>query len=67
MELQDARKLAKQTVHLSWADRKGAVLSETLYIYEVKFVPLYGPCFITDLGEIMLDRVQSAQRIAKAA
>lgn len=67
VELQEARKLANQTVVLSWTDRKGAVLTETLFVYEVKFVPLYGPCLITDNGEITLDRVQSAHWIAEAA
>ena len=67
MELQEARKLANQTVLLSWTDRKGTVLTDTLFVYEVKFVPLYGPCLITDGGEITLDRVQTASRIAEAA
>jgi len=25
----------------------------------VNFVPLYGPCLITDVGDIRLDRIQS--------
>ena len=67
VELQDARKLANQTVSLSWKDRKGEIINDRLFIYEVKFVPLYGPCLITDLGEIAIERVLFAQRAEEAA
>lgn len=60
MELQDARKLVRHNVDLTWKDRKGEILHDSLYIYELQFVPLYGPCLITDLGEICIDRIDSA-------
>jgi hypothetical protein len=34
---------------------------ELAEIFDVGFVPLYGPCLITDIGEIRLDRVVSLE------
>lgn len=67
MELQDARKLARHKVVLHWRDRKGDLRGETSYVYELRFVPLYGPCLITDFGEIAIDRIESVENMADAA
>jgi hypothetical protein len=57
MTIQEARSFIGHEVALSWADRKGEAQHAVATIYSADFVPLYGPCLITDVGEIRLDRV----------
>lgn len=59
MEIAEARKFVDKTVLLRWTDRKGVEVEESLHLYDVGFVPLYGPCLVTSRGEIRLDRVVS--------
>lgn len=59
MEIQEAKSFANQRVHLTWVDRRGEQVSDLVDVYEVNFVPLYGPCMITSSGEIRIDRIRA--------
>lgn len=59
MHIQEAKTFANQRVQLTWVDRRGDSYSDVVDVFEVNFVPLYGPCMITSAGEIRLDRIQS--------
>jgi hypothetical protein len=67
MNIHEAKAYKNRRVGLTWLDRKGQPVSQVVDVYDVNFVPFYGPCMITDAGEIRLDRIQScepAERIA---
>jgi len=57
MTIQDAKAVIGTQVRVSWTDRKGDEISEMVHVLKVDFVPLYGPCLITDIGEICLNRI----------
>jgi hypothetical protein len=57
MELKEAKSFVGKDVQVSWTDRKGSPITKVVQVYEVNFVPMYGPCLITDAGNIQLDRV----------
>lgn len=59
MLISDAKAFIGQIVEVTYFDRKGAEIQETAEVFDVNFVPLYGPCLITDLGDIRLDRIHS--------
>ncbi|HVT14208.1 MAG TPA: hypothetical protein VHE55_18240 [Fimbriimonadaceae bacterium] len=59
MTIIEAKSFIGSEVELSWRDRKGDELSSRTRVYAADFVPLYGPCLLTDAGEIRLDRVIS--------
>lgn len=65
MTISEARSFVGSDVALSWHDRKGEELHVLTTIYSADFVPLYGPCLITDAGEIRLDRVVSCVLVAQ--
>ncbi len=69
MLISDAKKFVGQVAEISFLDRKGDEVIEVTEIFDVNFVPLYGPCLITDVGDIRLDRVQNIARwaVEKAA
>jgi hypothetical protein len=68
MLISEAKSFVGQMVQLSWRDRKGDEICRGAEIFDVGFVPLYGPCLITDHGDIRLDRVTSCSAaFAKAA
>lgn len=58
MEISAAKQFINRNVMLSWTDRKGDVVAQDVFVFDVNFVPFYGPCFITSVGEVRLDRVQ---------
>lgn len=57
MSFKEAQQYVGAMCEVSWRDRRGEVQTKNLFIADVNFVPLYGVCFITDNGEIRLDRV----------
>lgn len=70
MLITEAKTLVGQVIDLTYNDRAGNPVMENLEVYDVAFVPLYGPCIITDVGEIRLDRIVSwtaANYVVKAA
>ena len=56
MTIQEAKNYVGSQLQVSWTGRSGTK-TETVHVLKVEFVPLYGPCLITDIGEISLDRV----------
>jgi hypothetical protein len=67
MDISEARAFQNTTVELTWNDRTGTPLTKYAHIFEVAFIPLYGPCLVTTEGDIRLDRVVSCElRLAKA-
>ena len=65
MQIQEAKTFVNAKVHLTWFDRNGSEVSDVVDIYEVNFVPFYGPCLVTNVGEVRLDRVQGCERIVQ--
>lgn len=57
MLISDAKGYVGQVVQVTYSDRTGTEIVDTAEVFDVNFVPLYGPCLITDIGEIRLDRV----------
>jgi hypothetical protein len=67
MQIQEAKAFVNSRIKLRWMDRKGEEIEEVVDLYDVTFVPLYGPCMITTAGEIRLDRIVACEKVAKAA
>jgi len=57
MLISDAKNYVGQIVDISYTDRRGSHIDDTVEVFDVTFVPLYGPCIITDIGDIRLDRI----------
>ena len=66
MTSNDAKKYVGFAVKLRWSDRKGIEQSDVLHVFNVGFVPLYGPCLITEKGEIRLDRITHCENVNQA-
>ena len=60
MLISDAKKFIGQIVELQFLDRTGTVNTEVVEVFDVNFIALYGPCLITDIGDIRLDRISRA-------
>ncbi len=69
MLISEAKAYIGQMVNLVYRDRKGDEISQIAEIFDVGFVALYGPCLMTDMGEIRIDRVVSVMpfSMSKAA
>jgi hypothetical protein len=67
MELQHARSFAGKGAHITWIDRKGEQISSEVQVFDATFVPLYGPCLVTDSGDIRLDRIVDCYALDRAA
>lgn len=65
MLISEAKPLIGQFVDLTYTDRTNQEYTELVEVFDVTFIPLYGPCMITDNGEIRLDRIISAQTRAQ--
>lgn len=57
MLISEAKEYIGQTIRVTFTDRSGNEITDHADVFEVNFVPLYGPCLVTDIGEIRLDRV----------
>lgn len=66
MEISEARLFTDKTVDLTWRDRLGNELTAIAHVYEVTFVPLYGPSLITSAGDIRLDRIVSCRALEES-
>lgn len=64
MLLSEAKKYVGLFVALSYRERSGQSVVKEAEIFDIGFVPLYGPCLITDVGEIRLDRVENCELLA---
>lgn len=61
MTILEAKSYIGAEVELSWLDRKGEEVHAVTRVYSADFVPLYGPCLITDAGEVRLDRIVACE------
>lgn len=61
MLIAEAKELVGNFVNLTYLDRNGHEIADLAEIFDVAFVPLYGPCLITDIGELRLDRVVTVE------
>ena len=59
MLLSEAKRFVGQYVTMIYRERSGQTVEKVAEIFDIGFVPLYGPCLITDVGEIRLDRLDS--------
>lgn len=66
MLISDARKYIGQFVEVDYLDRAGKPHTEKVEVFDVNFIALYGPCLITDVGDIRLDRVSGARLVSNA-
>lgn len=65
MTIQDAKSFVGMPLRLTWTGRRGDEQTDLVYVFNVGFVPLYGPCLITDKGEIRLDRVMNFESVVQ--
>ena len=61
MLLSEAKRYVGHFVTLTYVERSGRHVEKVAEVFDIGFVPLYGPCMITDVGEIRLDRLESCQ------
>jgi hypothetical protein len=62
--IQEARRLANQEVLMQWHDRRGDRNSEVVFVFQLQFIPFYGPCLITSAGEIPIDKIEQVSPLA---
>ncbi|MBL8048190.1 MAG: hypothetical protein JNJ45_05860 [Chthonomonas sp.] len=58
MLISDAKEFVGLIVDVAYTNRKGETIHDTAEVFDVNFIPLYGPCLITNIGDIRLDRVK---------
>ncbi len=61
MLISDAKRYIGQIVEIDYLDRTGATHTDIVEVFDVNFIALYGPCLITDIGDIRLDRLSRAE------
>jgi len=57
MLISEAKTYLGYIVDITYTDRSGKQFCQRAEVFDVGFVPLMGPCLITDAGELRLDRV----------
>ena len=65
MTIQEAKSMIGLEVSIAWRDRKGEEVHQVAKVFSADFVPLYGPCLVTDAGDIRLDRIVSCELVAQ--
>ena len=65
MLLSEAKRFVGQYVNLTYRERSGDTVEKIAEIFDIGFVPLYGPCLITDVGEIRLDRLVTCRQLVQ--
>lgn len=63
MLLSEAKRFVGLNVNLTYRERSGETVEKIAEIFDIGFVPLYGPCLITDVGEIRLDRLVGCRQL----
>lgn len=66
MLISEAKPLVGKFINLTYTDRSRKEYCETVEVFDVTFIPLYGPCLVTDLGDIRLDRILFADPAVQA-
>ena len=67
MQVVKAKAYIGQKCIIVSTDRTGAEIKTEAEILDVSYIPLYGSCLVTDVGEIMLDRVRLIEPLEAAA
>lgn len=62
----EVKHLVGQIVQVEYVDKAGNTIIQNAELYEIGFLPLYGPCLILDIGEVRLDRVTSLKSAKEA-
>jgi hypothetical protein len=62
----EAKAYVGQIVQVEYADKAGNIYIQNAELYDIGFLPLYGPCLILDIGEVRLDRVQALRPVKEA-
>lgn len=65
MTISEAKSYVGSDVSLCWLNRKGEELRADARVFSADFIPLYGPCLVTDAGDIRIDRVVSIEYIPR--
>lgn len=55
----EVKALIGQIVQVEYSDKDGNIYIQNAELYDIGFLPLYGPCLILDIGEIRMDRVSA--------
>jgi hypothetical protein len=63
----EAKKFVGLVVDLVLTDRSGRSEQRRAEIYDIGFLPLFGPCLITDIGELRLDRIVRMEAVRSEA
>lgn len=61
----EVKSFVGQIVEVEYSDKAGNVYIQNAELYDIGFLPLYGPCLILDIGEIRLDRVTSCRPVGR--
>ncbi|MBS1721509.1 MAG: hypothetical protein JSS66_00715 [Armatimonadetes bacterium] len=64
--MSEAKQFVGHFVNLVYCDRAGKKVEKVAEVFDIGFVPLYGPCMITDVGEFRLDRIEGCALSADA-
>lgn len=67
MLISDAKTYVGQSIDVRFTDRAGREFCERVEVFDIAFVALYGPCLITDFGEIRLDRIVGCEVVPNSA
>jgi hypothetical protein len=59
----EVRAYVGQIVQVEYSDKLGNIYIQNAELYDIGFLPLYGPCLILDIGEIRLDRVSAVKPV----
>jgi len=61
MLISDAKGFVGKWIRVTYIDRTGQEVTDHAEVFEVNFVPLYGPCLVTDIGDLRLDRISQCE------
>lgn len=64
MLVTDASKFIGQFVHVTYLEPGQPERVSLAEVFDVNFVPLKGPCLVTDIGDFRLDRVAELSGLA---
>lgn len=67
MSITDFKGYVGQWVNVTWSDRSGNENQEIVEVFQVDFVPMYGPCLITDMGNISIEKILHCEPYRRAA
>lgn len=66
MLISEAKRFVGKVVDVVHRNRGGHETSCVAEVFDVTFVPLFGPCLVSDIGDIRLDCIVSCQARSEA-